>query len=741
MSSDTKKLSLFEELKRRNVYRVGLAYVVFTWLALQVIDTLGPIIGLPDWTPKLVLTILAIGFPAVMLFAWAYELTPEGIKREKDVDRTQSITDHTGQRLDRITIGVLLITVGILLVDKFFISDTPAPEQLVQAEQADEASNEDVAEDEDPSIAVLPFVNMSDDESSTYFSDGLADTMLHMLAQVDEIRVAARTSSFQFRDQAMDIGKIGEQLNVGTVLEGSVQRAGDKIRVTAQLIDVENGFHLWSGNYDRDLNDVFAIQDEIANEVVTALKVSLLGEVAGTMDRDQTDNLDAYTEYLLGINRLSEDSSDSLRSALVHLQASIEHDPEYSRGWSTLGHAYLEAEAYGIMPRKEAAAAARDAASRALELVPESSEALAVLGMSYLIENQFDEAGNFLEKAVENGPNDIVAVTYYGQYLLTEARPKEAIAAFEKATRLDPLAENAYLVLAGQYMGLNQIDEALTVIKKMLAIDPDNPNASGSLAFALARRGEYAEAIHAMQRAHELDPADPEIPFVLATMYLAIDLPEEAGRWIDRAAEIDPMHPSSLAGPVMLNYYLQNDNAENAQLARELLDDEIPNRRGARGIALRVMLDYARESGNVDPLLGVLDNLYPHLFDDPPTDLDRSFMGVYFAGTALIQNGDTEQGQEFLSWVETESEPFLEIYGVDRNTVNLRLEMGDRAGALEALDEFVDRKFDSEFNAILFERDPIFDAIRDEPTFVALMQDYERNAAEQRQLLQAMNAD
>jgi len=741
LSSDTKKLSLFEELKRRNVYRVGLAYVVFTWLALQVIDTLGPIIGLPDWTPKLVLTILAIGFPAVMLFAWAYELTPEGIKREKDVDRTQSITDHTGQRLDRITIGVLLITVGILLVDKFFISDTPAPEQLVQAEQADEASNEDVAEDEDPSIAVLPFVNMSDDESSTYFSDGLADTMLHMLAQVDEIRVAARTSSFQFRDQAMDIGKIGEQLNVGTVLEGSVQRAGDKIRVTAQLIDVENGFHLWSGNYDRDLNDVFAIQDEIANEVVTALKVSLLGEVAGTMDRDQTDNLDAYTEYLLGINRLSEDSSDSLRSALVHLQASIEHDPEYSRGWSTLGHAYLEAEAYGIMPRKEAAAAARDAASRALELVPESSEALAVLGMSYLIENQFDEAGNFLEKAVESGPNDIVAVTYYGQYLLTEARPKEAIAAFEKATRLDPLAENAYLVLAGQYMGLNQIDEALTVIKKMLAIDPDNPNASGSLAFALARRGEYAEAIHAMQRAHELDPADPEIPFVLATMYLAIDLPEEAGRWIDRAAEIDPMHPSSLAGPVMLNYYLQNDNAENAQLARELLDDEIPNRRGARGIALRVMLDYARESGNVDPLLGVLDNLYPHLFDNPPTDLDRSFMGVYFAGTALIQNGDTEQGQEFLSWVETESEPFLEIYGVDRNTVNLRLEMGDRAGALEALDEFVDRKFDSEFNAILFERDPIFDAIRDEPTFVALMQDYERNAAEQRQLLQAMNAD
>ena len=363
MSSDNKKTSLFEELKRRNVYRVGVAYAVLTWLILQAIDTVSPILSLPEFAPKLALTILAIGFPAVLLFAWAFELTPEGIKREKDVDRSQSITSNTGQRLDRIIIGVLVIAVGMLLVDKFFLAGVPQAqtEQVVATSEVPAAVAE---EDETPSIAVLPFVNMSDDKSSAYFSDGLADTMLHMLAQISEIRVAARTSSFQFRDQAMDISKIGEQLNVATVLEGSVQRAGDKIRITAQLIDVDNGFHLWSGNFDRDLDDVFAIQDEIANEVVAALKVSLLGEVADTLDSDQTENLDAYTEYLLGLNALNESSMENFSRAIAHLQKAVEYDPNYARAWSTLGRTYLEMEDYGILGRTEAITAARDAASQ-----------------------------------------------------------------------------------------------------------------------------------------------------------------------------------------------------------------------------------------------------------------------------------------------------------------------------------------------------------------------------------------
>ena len=227
MSSDKQKLSFFEELKRRNVYRVGVAYAVLTWLVLQIVETVSSILSLPESAPKTVLIVLVIGFPVALLFAWAYEITPEGIKREKDVDRSASITNHTGVRLDRITIAVVVLAVVILLVDRFILTEVPAPIQVVAEDNVQE---EVVEKDEGPSIAVLPFVNMSDDKSSAYFSDGLADTMLHMLAQIGEIRVAARTSSFRFRDQDLAISEIGEQLNVATVLEGSVQRAGDKIR-------------------------------------------------------------------------------------------------------------------------------------------------------------------------------------------------------------------------------------------------------------------------------------------------------------------------------------------------------------------------------------------------------------------------------------------------------------------------------------------------------------------------------
>ena len=220
--------SVWGELKRRNVVRVALAYAVVSWLLLQLADVLVPLLGLPDWAGKLVLLLLAIGFPLALFFAWAYELTPEGLKRENEVDRSRSIVSHTGRRIDYLIIGVLVVAVGMLLVDRFLLTETEETEETAGLIAEDAVESPDVT----PSIAVLPFVNMSADESSAYFSDGLADTVLHMLAQVGELRVAARTSSFQFRDQSMDVSKIGEQLNVGAVLEGSVQKAGNTIRVT-----------------------------------------------------------------------------------------------------------------------------------------------------------------------------------------------------------------------------------------------------------------------------------------------------------------------------------------------------------------------------------------------------------------------------------------------------------------------------------------------------------------------------
>ena len=742
MSSDNKKTSLFEELKRRNVYRVGVAYAVLTWLILQAIDTVSPILSLPEFAPKLALTILAIGFPAVLLFAWAFELTPDGIKREKDVDRSQSITGNTGQRLDRIIIGVLVIAIGMLLVDKFFLAGVPQAqtEQIVATSEIPAAASE---EDETPSIAVLPFVNMSDDKSSAYFSDGLADTMLHMLAQVSEIRVAARTSSFQFRDQAMDISKIGEQLNVATVLEGSVQRAGDKIRVTAQLIDVENGFHLWSGNFDRDLVDVFAIQDEIANEVVGALKVSLLGDVADTLDNDQTDNLDAYTEYLLGLNALNESSTENFARAVGHLELAVEHDPNYARAWSTLGRTYLEMEDYGIIGRAEALTSARGAASRALDLAPESSEALAVLGKAEQLDGNFDSAGELLSKAIELGPNDALALTYYGEYLMRSlARPMDAVPVFEKAVRLDPLSELTLWELANLYGALRRFDDFEDVLDRIDSVNPESANTPSMRAFLLTSRGEHAAAIEKMEEAAAADPLDPEGPGHVATLYLAAGMPDEAGRWFDRAIEIDPEHPMSKAAPLFMYHHTRENPEENIRLARTLLEEGIENRRGARFIALQVLYSHSVATDDLDSFLEVLDNLYPHLFDDPPHGFDGAYLGVYYVGMALLNNGDTERGRMFIQAAQDRFDTFERAYDFAMLVgVDSRLALGDRDAALQHLSGFSEHMYWDEENYDLLRFDSIYDPIRDEPAFVALLEKYERNAAEQRQLIRAADAN
>ena len=730
-------MSFFNELKRRNVFRVAIAYVIVAWLTMQIVDVVLNNITAPDWVFQVLMLFLAIGLPFALIFAWAFELTPEGLKLEKDVDRTQSVTQRTGRRLDFLIIGVLVVGIGMLLADKFLLTDAPESTEVV----ADDAPALSAAPDTAPSVAVLPFTNMSADESSGYFSDGLADTVLHMLAQVRELRVAARTSSFQFRGQSLDITKIGEQLNVGAILEGSVQRSGDKIRVTAQLIDVSNGYHLWSANFDRNLDDVFAIQDEIANEVVAALKVSLLGESEERLNRDQTDNIDAYTEYLVGIDNLNNVSSESLKSAVTHLQEAIRLDPEYARAYSTLGRAYLLMQNYGLMGTTQAAAAARNVAARALDLSADSSEALAVLGMAELRDGNLETAGQLLSKAIENGPNDTVALAYYGGYLAQDVQPDKAIATFRELLRLDPLSENAHLGLATVLNLQQKFSEAGEIIARFKRINPKSPNATFYQGVIDGRQGNLAAAVTITRNSIKLDPDDPEGPAVTGYYYLALEMPDEARHWFDQAVEVDAEHPASRSAPLFLNYHLQQNEDENYRLARELLDDRIEERRGSRLIALIVLTEHAAKTGRHDAALEVLDNLYPHLFDDPPHDLDEDFTATYFAGLALINSGDIERGSFLMQSFLDLRDRYDEAYVVQWGSIAGNLLLGNTDAALGKLEGFAKTKYYGRRNSLFLERSPVFDAIREEPAFIALLDEYRENAAEQRQILHSMNED
>ena len=727
-----------QELKRRNVVRVGVAYVVIAWLRAQVAELALDSFDAPTWVMKAILLVLALGLPLALFFAWAFELTPDGIKKEKDIDRSQSITQQTGRKLDFFIIGVLLIAVGYFTYDKFVLLPEATDSATASAQSGPQATS-----GEEKSIAVLPFANMSGDESSGYFSDGLADTVLHMLAQVADLRVAARTSSFQFRDQAMGIGEIGRQLNVSSVLEGSVQKSGDKIRVTAQLIDVSNGYHLWSGNFDRNLSDVFAIQDEIASEVVAALKLSLLGESAESLTQDHTDILDAYTEYLLAVSDLNAIGTDNLTSAVTHLQEAIRLDPDYARAYSTLGRAYLLMTNWGAIGRDQAVAAARNVASRALDIDPASTEALAVLGHAASWDGDRKLAGELLTKAIEIGPNDVVAQDFYAQYLESVARPEAAEAVYREMIHLDPLSETAHVGLAGNLMQQMQYDEASDTIVNFKVIQPDSLNADSLMFFVERSQGNLAAAITTIMDTIALNPddPDPEGQFLIGLTYLALDMPAEASRWFDRAIEVDGQHAVSRAAPLFLDYYLQQNEEESFRLARDLLAERIDERQGARLIALTILTEYGAKTDRHDLVLDTLDNLYPHLFDDPPHELDKDFTGTVFSGLALLRSGDTDRGLHLLQSFDELSAPYREAYGTGRGSVATQLLVGDKDGALERLAELAKSPHDSLYNELFLERSSLYDPLREEPAFIALLNEYDKHAEEQRQLLQAMSQD
>ncbi len=311
---------LFEEVKRRNVFKVAFVYAIAGWLTMQIVDVMFPALKLPDWMTSAIAAMLLIGFPFALIFAWAFEMTPEGIKLEKDVDRSESITPHTGRKLNQSALIILAVAVGFLLFDKFVLR----PEITQQAVD----TTAEIVETIKPSIAVLPFVNMSGDVENEYFSDGLSEELLNVLARIPQLHVVGRTSSFAFKGKNQDLRDIGEQLNVGHILEGSVRKSNTRLRITAQLADAENGYHLWSETYDREVTDIFAVQDEISSAVVTALRVTLLGNIPST--DYGTQNLDAYEWYLKSRYLLEHTSEENLRKAIESADKAIELDPGYA---------------------------------------------------------------------------------------------------------------------------------------------------------------------------------------------------------------------------------------------------------------------------------------------------------------------------------------------------------------------------------------------------------------------------
>ena len=486
-------MSFFSELKRRNVIRVGIAYTVAAWVLLQVIDLVLENIDAPGWVMKVFMLIVAVGFPVSVIIAWAYELTPEGIKRESEIDRSQSVTHSTGRKLDRIVIGFLLLAVVLLLFNPFEQNDTlnsPAP---VQEQVSAKPGSPEPAHLE-KSVAVLPFVNMSSDPEQEYFSDGLSEELLNRLANNNQLRVAARTSSFQFKGHNLDITEIGRQLKVNNVLEGSVRKSGNRLRITAQLIEVDSGYHLWSETYEREINDIFAIQDDISLAITKALEVEL-GLVTASTGSHPTDNMAAYQLYLEARYLLLKRGEKNMLKAHGLFEQAVAMDPAFSSAWSSLAYNYSLLPVYGkTISTQQAWTKINVAANTAIQLNPGNAEAYVALARA----NNHDDyrtIQKLYEKAYELAPNNVDVINLYADFMVVVGDFKAAEALEHKAIELDPLSAIHYSDLAFVMFPLGRFDEGLNYGRTSHKLEPESDYRADSMVMGLLSTAQYDEAI------------------------------------------------------------------------------------------------------------------------------------------------------------------------------------------------------------------------------------------------------
>jgi TolB-like protein len=490
---------LFDELKRRNVFRVAVAYIISTWLILQVADVVLGNIEAPSWVFSVFLLALSLGFFPVLFFSWAYELTPEGLKKESDVDRDSSITPQTGKKLNVITIIMLLAVVGFVLFERTMLK-TPDEPMPVAAERTEMASAEITATAVDEkSIAVLAFDDLSATGDQAFFAEGLSEELLNVLAQTPGLKVAGRTSSFAFKGKDTDLREIGEILNVAHILEGSVRKAGNRIRVTAQLIKASDGFHLLSKTYDRDLDDIFAVQDELAALIGEALHTELSGTDA--IPAVTPTVLAAFDLYLVARQRIRTRNPELMFEAMEMLDEALEIDPDYAPALAQRALAvFLLSDspgAYGDIPEAQALAEARRLLDRALAIDPRLAEAHAVLGLI-----QTDGVGNdddaiaSLRTALEINPN-LESAKLWLANALTDIDEMQAL--YEEVILRDPMYTPAFNNLIQSYAGTSDFDSAdalITRVERVTGPDHAVHQAKGTIAFV---KGDLGDAARHMQ--------------------------------------------------------------------------------------------------------------------------------------------------------------------------------------------------------------------------------------------------
>ena len=489
--------NLFAELKRRNVYKVAVAYAIVGWLLVQVATQVFPFLEIPNWVVRLVIALVAIGFPIALVTAWAFELTPEGIKRTEDVDLAVWPRQPRKHAWIVVVIVGAALSVGLFFIGRYTVRNSASASELSAK-----------------SIAVLPFVNMSADKNDEYLSDGVSEELIATLSKINGLQVKARTSSFAFKGKNEDIQKIGELLHASHLLEGSVAKAGNKLRITAQLIQASDGNHEWSDTYDRDMQDIFAVRSEVAQKVAETLKVRLLGEEKRKIDKKPTENLEAYDAYLKGRYFFNRPSDQNLSKAISQFEDAVRLDPNFAAAYSGLSDAYLWAAFNeGIITAAEGKPKARSSAEKSLQLNEASAEAHTSLA-NYLSWYEHDWAASEREfrRAIALDPNYAFAHDQFALTLTCQGRLAESETEGRRAAQLDPLnpaiAIDNTLWLTAQ----GEFQQAKEEAKRGAKLDPEFFFPQLQFGWIDIQAGNAKAAIPALQKAVAMESP----PFVIA---------------------------------------------------------------------------------------------------------------------------------------------------------------------------------------------------------------------------------
>jgi TolB-like protein/tetratricopeptide (TPR) repeat protein len=569
--------NFFTELRRRNIFRVAGVYAVVGWILMQVVSVMTPALNLPDWVDSFFAVALLIGFPIALLLAWAFEMTPEGVKPAGAMAEATSAAAKPVRALDYVIVGALVL-VGALVIWQglrtapFEAAKNEAPQSLPRTGSGDEgagvvkkdlhpegspqaiASKDGGAEQANTpspaSIAVLPFADLSPNKDQAYFSDGMAEEILNVLVRVDGMKVASRTSSFQFKGRELGIPEIANQLNVRHVLEGSVRKSGTTIRITAQLIDAQTDQHLWSQTYDRTLSteNIFAIQDEIANEIVKQLGIKIGGASPATPKvrvAAGTENLDAYELYLKGRALFVRRGKDNLAKAARTLEEAVRIDAGFARAWGDLSGVYVISENWGRHDRDYTHLAIK-AANEALRLNPDLSMPYATLGFANMnliaveADRTWDISFDNISKAIDRDPKNATAYFWRGIIYLDLGFFDRAITDMKQCFVLDPALENCRRWMAIAYLYSDPTEEALRLFEEGL----ESGFFARNLFFAAtyAAQGKNVAALALLAQSFEDDQ-----PHMIKTLYRALSDPAFSDA--DRREALTLMRPVATAGP------------------------------------------------------------------------------------------------------------------------------------------------------------------------------------------------